>query len=255
MKLSTTFHSRRAVLVSGGISTFQNYGRYLNNLTAFYDCLVGSRYGFQPGDIEVLYANGGVYPMGGRLKTTQPATKANVRAALQSAVAVSGDNDLLVVMTTNHGDAGPPHKLLLWDPTQTLSAGELGQDLASRTTDFHFLGVFGHCFGADIFDEALHNTAGGRAVVVAASDSASYSLAPDHAYDAFLYHFTAALRGHTPQEYPADSDANGDGHVHIEEAFDFAKGMDKTKDNPQIDDKNPAGGLRPRARMTLEGLL
>jgi hypothetical protein len=206
MKLTTTFRSRRAVLISGGISPFQNYSRYLNDFTVFYDCLVSSRYGFQPGDIEVLFAQGGAYPMGGTLRMAKHATRANVRAAIQAAVAASADDDLLVVMTTNHGDAGPPHKLLLWDPPQTLSAKEFGQDLAGRNSDFYFLGVFCHCFGADMFHEVLQNTASGKAVVVAATDSASYSLAPDHAYDAFVYHFVSAARGQTPQDYPADSD-------------------------------------------------
>jgi hypothetical protein len=255
MKLSTTFKSRRAVLISGGISPFQNYARYLNDLTIFYDCLVSGRYGFQPQDIQVLFAQGGAYPMGGALRNTQHATRANVQAAIQSAVAASGDDDLLVVMTTNHGDAGPPHRLLLWDPAETLTAQQFGAELAKRQSDFHFLGVFGHCFGDEMFNESLAQGAAGRAVVVAASDTASYSLGPDHAYDAFLYHFVSAIRGQTPQDYPADSDTNADGQVDVQEAFDFARKMDKTKDNPQIDDNDPAGNPRLATRMTLEGLL
>lgn len=254
MKLSTTFQTRRAVLVSGGISTYLNYPRYLNDLSAFYSCLVGSRYGFGPTDIQVLYANGGVYPMAGRAITTQPATNRNVRSALRNAVAASSQDDLLVLITTNHGDAGPPHRLMLWDPAETLRADEVGSDLAA-SSGYHFLGIFGHCFGAEMFDQVLNNTAFDRSVVVAASDSASYALPPDEAYDAFLYHFTAAIAGETPQHYVADSDANRDGHVDIQEAFDFAVGMDTTQDNPQIDDNNSGGSPPLKEKMTLEGLL
>jgi hypothetical protein len=57
MNLHKRFKTRRALLISGGISTYQNYARYLNDLTAFYSCLVSARYGFDPNDIQVLYAS------------------------------------------------------------------------------------------------------------------------------------------------------------------------------------------------------
>jgi len=97
----------------------------------------------------------------------------------------------------------------------------------------------------------LTNTHPQRTVAVAASKTASYALPPDFAYDAFLYHFTAGLAQVTPSGYAANSDLNGDGHVDIREAFDFASNMDKTKDQPDIDD----GGSGIARKMTLEGLL
>ena len=59
MGLTIEFKERRAVLVSGGISSFQNYERYLHDLHIFHAMLCGPRYKFDPKDVKVLYANGG----------------------------------------------------------------------------------------------------------------------------------------------------------------------------------------------------
>src|SRR5258708_39798701 len=133
MNLHKRFKCRRAVLISGGISSFQNYPRYLNDLTAFYACLVSPRYSFDPADIQVLYANDGVYTMGGQTVTTQVADKANVVAALQTAENGLGADDLLVLFTTNHGDSTVPHRLNIWGAGEYLQSVDLGAELAKSS--------------------------------------------------------------------------------------------------------------------------
>jgi len=258
--LSETFSVRRVVLVSGGVGVFQNYSRYLNDLTAFYGCLVGSRYGFDPSSIQVVYANGGNYEMAGHSVTTVMATQKNVEDAIKYAILGDPaknvpkltDRDLFIFMTSNHGDSTTsPHRLLLWTPKEFLDTDDLGAALAVGKSQNHYsLGVFGHCWGGDCFQKFLANTPKNRSIVVAASKGASYALDPDNAYDAFAYHFTAALAGATPSGYHADSDANRDGHVDVKEAFEFAKKMDTTKDTPVID-----GDSVLAAKLTLEGIL
>ncbi|HTU20924.1 MAG TPA: hypothetical protein VMG10_22925 [Gemmataceae bacterium] len=256
MQLQTTFKNRRAVLISGGISSFQNYARYLNDLTAFYTCLVSSRYSFATTDIQVLYANGGVYDMGGHQVTTTVANRANVLAALHKAVKRLGSEDLLVLFTTNHGDATIPHRLNLWTPSEYLEAPDLGAELA-KSSDYFCLGIFGHCFGAKMINQVTANTTAGKGVGVAASKTASHLLPPDGAYDAFLHHFTAALALETPSGYPAAADAKKDGHIDIQEAYDFAHAMNKKQkitDQPDLHD-NAATPLDLAAKLTLEGIL
>lgn len=266
MALTTTFKQRRAVLVSGGISEFQNHRRYLHNLHIFYSLLVSPRYRFHPRDIEVLYANGGSYHFAGNAVATEEATEANLKDALDDALNATGhfvgtaaspnlplgSNDLLIFMSTNHGDdSTPPHRLLLWDPSQYITSTGFASAIKSASK-CHFLGVFGHCYGGSMISKTLSAIGGAnKCVCVAASTSASYALEPDYAYDAFLYHFTSALLGKTPANYTADADANGDGLIDLDEAFKFAMRMDSTKDIPTIDD----GGSGMRSKMTLEGLI
>jgi hypothetical protein len=249
--LTTMFRRRRAVLISGGLSAYQNYARYLNDLKAFYACLTSNLYQFAHGDIQVVYANGGIHDMGGHSVTTVAATKANVRHALHQAVVGGGSSlgqdELLVICTTNHGTA-IPNRLTLWTPQEYLTPAELGQELV-QSQDYSCVCIFGHCFGTSMFHQVKLNTT--HSVLVAASSSASYALPPDEAYDSFLYHFTAALLMNTPSDYPAASDQNKDGHISVQEAFDFAKGKNKTADKPQLDESSP--GLA--ARTTLWGVL
>src|SRR5262249_1078032 len=256
MQLKTTFGKRRAVLISGGISSFQNYPRYLNDLAAFYTCLVSGRYNFAPADIQVLYANDGLYDMGGHLVITTVANRANTVAALQKAVSGLGPEDLLVLFTTNHGDATIPHRLNLWTPAEYLEAPDLGAELA-KNSDYYWLGIFGHCFGEKMIDQVTSNTAVGKGVGVAASRTASHLLPADGAYDAFVYHFTAALALETPSGYPADADAKKDGHIDIQEAYDFACGMikkQKVADQPDLRD-TAATPLDLAGKLTMEGVL
>jgi len=256
MQLTTVFSRRRAVLISGGVDSFQNHSRYLNDLTAFYNCLRSTRYNFAAADIQVLYANGGVYSMGNDSVATREATEDNVKDALGKALLGNpktdphplGPKDLLVVFTTNHGDYSS--RLLLWGAKEYLTAGDFGKEL-SANTDHHSLGIFGHCYGADLIDPLVNNTHPDRAVAVAASTAASYALLPDCAYDAFVYHLTAAFALETPSGYPADADANKDGYVDVEEAYKFAKKKDTTADAPAF--KESKTGLA--GRLTLEGLL
>lgn len=253
MQPLSQFNTRRAVLISGGLSSSINYPRYLNNLHAFYACLVSNRYGFSSKDIQVVYANGGVYDLAGNRVRAIEATSANVLGALDHAI--KGDaspldtDDLLVVMTTNHGEATAPHRLTLWRPSEYLESTDLGNAL--RNINCYFVGVFGHRFGGEMQNQVEQNTTQGKSVFIAASDSVSYALPPDDAYDSFLYHFTSALMTTTPSIYPAFSDVDNDGHVSLQEAFNFAKQKNLTGDQPMISDRN-TGMAR---RMTLRGLL
>jgi hypothetical protein len=254
--LSFSFRQRRAVLISGGLDSYHNYPRFLNDLKIFYDCLV-NEYGYAHADIQVLYANGGTHDLAGQQIATQYCNHKNVIGALKKAVAGLSANDLFIIMTTNHGKATSPHEMKLWGVGEKLTASDLGAELAA-ISDAHLLGVFGECYGGNMFlnvQSALTKATQAKTVLVASSTSASWSLPPDDAYDAFLYYFTSALARKTPSNYPVDADGKSgtaaDGHVDIREAFEHAKSMDKTSDKPDLLDATP-----PIARrLTLQGML
>jgi hypothetical protein len=165
-------------------------------------------------------------------------------------------NDLLVIFTTNHGDNTAPHRLNLWGASDFLESTDLGTELA-KSADYYCLGIFGHCYGTQMLNQLKTNVVTGKAVGVAASSSASHLLPPDGAYDAFVYHFTAALALETPSGYAADADAKKDGHIDMLEAFNFAKAMNtkqKITDVPDLQD-NATPALALADKLTLEGVL
>ena len=216
--LQFKYRRRRAVLISGGLDSFNNYPRFLNDLKVFYDCLVNV-YRFAASDVTVLYANGGTHDMGGHQVVADYCNKARTLAAIQRAVTGLQPRDLLIVMTTNHGKASSPHDLQLWGPSEKLTAQDLGIALGG-TSDYHLLGVFGECYGGNAFLDVQTNLQPAtqqKCVLAASSTNMSWSLPPDDAYDAFLYYFTAALARKTPSGYPVDADGQGgtpaDGHI------------------------------------------
>jgi hypothetical protein len=257
MAVSTPFGKRKAVLVSGGIDRWHNYPRYLNDLTVVYCCLV-DRYGFAATDVQVVYNNGGYYDMGpGRRILTQTATRTDTMAAIDLALAGLGSNDLFLLFTTNHGQAG---QLQLWgNASQALNAADL-PGLLTKHGDPYCVGIFTQCYGETLINQFLAGAPPDKGVATSASPGASYALEPDDSYDAFAYHLTTALARQTPSGYDVDSDTNGDGEVHLQEAFDFVMALAsysafrgrKPSESPYIED-NAGGALRKR--LTLNGLL
>jgi hypothetical protein len=137
-----------------------------------------------------------------------------------------------------------------------LTSIDLGAALA-KEQDYYCLGVFGHCYGAEMFHQLLNNTAAGKGVGVAASKAASHALPPEGTYDAFLYNFTAALATETPSKYSVSADAKKDGHIDVWEAYDFACAMNVAQsvtDTPDLQD-NSARALALANKLTLTGLL
>ena len=57
-------------------------------------------------------------------------------------------------------------------------------------------------------------------------------------FDEFVYHWTAAVRGETPDGTPVDADKDEDRKVSMEEAFIYARDHDTASETPQYD-SNP----------------
>lgn len=254
-----SFSTRRAVLISGGITSQQNHSRYLNDLTTFYCCLV-DYYGFKQSDIRVVYNNDGLHDLGWRTSpvATKIATSQNAQDAIEDALKGLTDEDLFVLYTTNHGH-DVTRRLELWRG-EHLTCGKL-EELLKTNTEPYRLGVFGHCYSRTMADTFVNAPDDHKGVAVSASDVQSSSLPPDDMYDAFVYHFTAALQEETPSGHPVPSDANTDTYVDIDEAFKFVDQLKSyknlrtgglSKDDPRLHD-NVTGDLAKR--LTLKGLI
>jgi hypothetical protein len=56
----------------------------------------------------------------------------------------------------------------------------------------------------------------------------------EKAYDEFVYHWTCAIAQHDEQGQPVSSDTNGDSHVSMQEAFDYAVMHDQRPETPSL---------------------
>ncbi|TAE61049.1 MAG: hypothetical protein EAZ89_00940 [Bacteroidetes bacterium] len=90
------------------------------------------------------------------------------------------------------------------------------------------------CFGGGL----LRDLKGSNRVIVSASTEFEFSwaLPPSYQYNAFSYHFTAAVNGATHSGTPVDADSDNDGDVSILEAFLYATNADTQPETPQYED-------------------
>jgi hypothetical protein len=222
--LTIPFRQRRAVLVSGGVDSYLNYPRYLNDLKAFYRMLKIN--GFDAKDIQVVYAKGGVEDFFGDRVEPLEATVSKLSYAITTAFEGESPltkDDLFVLMTTNHGE---PHAMRLWGAEEQLTPAALGRMLGQFSEPVSVLGIFGQCYSKS-FAGAFINKAI-KTVFVTASEGQSHAL-PDGSYDSFLYHFINGLAGETVTGYPVDVVPG-----RIDSAFDFAIRYNTDGDQPAI---------------------
>lgn len=95
-----------AILIAGGGSPENNHIRYWNDLLTMYNILLGR--GFGAADIFVFYWDG--FPpdetegkLEGTMPLSGPATRSKIQRCFRDIGAVSGKNDLIYIMTNNHG--------------------------------------------------------------------------------------------------------------------------------------------------------
>lgn len=208
-----TYPQKRALLISGGLSSKWNYVRYRNDLVLWGDAL--RKRGF---DCAVCYADGaGISIAGARVRS---ATQADVNAELLQLARLAPD-DLAVVVVTNHGSRDG---FCTWGTAQvspTDLAVALGRCAATKVI------VLGQCYSG-----VFRSVAVSRAVVITACDAGEESYAcadppgPD-AYDEFLFHLADALFS-APGSAPPPT---------LRVAYDQAVTRDRRPETPGIEDR------------------
>ena len=73
----------------------------------------------------------------------------------------------------------------------------------------------------------------GRTIATACSATELSWSGPTIYYNEFVYHWIAAVAGHTPSGSIVNADYNNDGYISMKEAFDYAKSKDKANETPQ----------------------
>ena len=232
-----------ALLVSGGWNADYNYARYWNDIASIYKALK-QKYNYTDDEIIVLFANGTHSPNAdldgdGRDDIDYAATKANLTTAMTDIANHLTADGKFFFYSTNHGgqESGQNAILYLWG--ETIQDNEFA-DLSKKIKAKEAIYVMEQCYSGGMMDDILNAqprpcTLPGVCVMSAARfDEVSWAADTEGDYDEYIYHWTAAVFGKTPNGTVVNADSNGDGVVSMAEAHEYAKSHDNQNEHPQI---------------------
>ena len=233
-----------AVIISGGINTYNNWIRYWNDCSFVYQMLV-DRYGYKKENIYILMAGGkdpawenhywlvGTPNFGfgagknydldndGQEENIYPATNEYINQIFNNlSTKISNKNDLFI-FSTDHGDSDG--SMMLWNE-EKISTSEFALQLNKVSQAKSISVLMGQCFSG-AFVESLQ---GDNRIICTAANSQESSYATPrlespywkvNLYDEFVYKWIKAHKN-------LDSDINGDGKVSMLEAFKYAYAND-----------------------------
>ncbi len=240
----------RAVIVSGGRSKMFNHERYWNDCAFLYRTLRQECH-LAKDHVTLLMADGdapaadmlrdGAWGFAssatdldgdGEPDLSLAATRQNLDEVFRSLSLTLTPADRLFVFITDHGerDADGNVRLWLWDG-QSLTPRELA-DLLGQCRPATMSVLLGQCY-AGAFAQELQGE--GRVITAACSASQMSWASKERPYDEFVYHWTCAVAQHDERGAPVGSDQDGDGHVTMQEAFDYARQHDSRPETPSLD--------------------
>lgn len=232
-----------AVLINGGWDAGSNYARYWNDLAFIYKALK-EKYGYTDSEIIVLYANGTHNPNedldgDGTDDIDYAASKSNLSSVMQYVARFLSENGKFFFYSTNHGghESGHDAYLYLWG--ETIRDDEFGA-LTKKIKSRHAIYTMEQCFSGGMMDDILtaqtYPCTNPRVCVMTAAkhDEVSYSADTEGSYDEYVYHWTSAVYGQTPDGTSVNADSNGDGKVSMKEAHEYAKTNDSRSEHPVI---------------------
>lgn len=243
-----------ALLFSGGVTASANNARYLNDLREMYRTLV-STCGFKKEDIWTLYADGSPHDLDGdgQSEINWPGTAHHFVLVTQAHLpARLTSNDLLYFFTTNHGSPGIASQqagtgIWMWESgpgkLAWMSAAEVAR-LIQLSKFSHLVVCMGQCFSGGFIADAFAEISNCVIATACRHDEPSWACDSEGPFDEFLYHWTAAVRGRTPQGTPVNGDIDGDGRTSIRDAFDYARLHDSRPETPQYWESAPGLGHR-----------
>lgn len=233
-----------AIILSGGVNKNSNYERYWNDCSFIYQTLV-NKYGVPKGNIYPIMSDGNnpqadMRCISGGYKS-QPldldndgideiklaATKANIKNTLSALNNKLSKDDHLFIFVIDHGgtnDYDTNSYICLWN-YENLYDYELATMLEPFTSKFVNVNiVLGQCFSGG-FNDNLKKV--GCVVASASTGSESSWACSDIPYDEFVYQWTCAVNEATHKNVAVKSDADNNGRVTMEEAFNYAKTHDR----------------------------
>lgn len=215
-----------AILLSGGINFQGNFARYKNDLEFVYKVLVEDG-NFQEKDIQVLFANAKELEYGGEKIITQEASLNNLRNSLQEMSRRLEEDDVFLLVVTNHGGTEKGGCINLWG-TEVFSLKELADEMTQIKAQKIL--ILGECYAGNFLQYDVDN-----ACIITANMSGMLSFAnPNNPeYDEFLYHFFAYIH----EGYPDGISIKGKSENDVCKAFQYAVDMDALSPNNPVGDR------------------
>lgn len=254
-----------AVIINGGVEKLVNRERYWNDCSFIYQTLV-NRYGVPKSHIYPLMSDGND-PADDMIKADlssycsqsldldfdgideieYSATKENIMAVFNRLESILKKDDHLFLFVMDHGGCDKLTNnitnqttyhnayICLWGDSKKaenrLYNYELKELLAPFSARYVNINVvLGQCHSGG-FIESLDSLN----CVVSTScrkEESSYACS-DVPYDEFVYHWTSAINCATPNGTIVLADLDNNGHVTMEEAFEYAKKHDNKRETPQ----------------------
>jgi hypothetical protein len=245
---------RYAILFAG-----MSNKRHLNDLEFLYRTLV-DLYAFDPTHIYALSYDGTLNTQDGvqttwpgdgtayRIQITGEGTRAAFEAAIDDLKGRLQREDMLLIHTNNHGgyDGTPGTADLCTYPNMD---GYYASDFASK------LGELPRCRELIVMMEQCHaggfnapilaqSPADATSVASAALEPYSSYVSADGNWDPFARDWIAAQAGHDPfgGALAFNPDADTDGKIEAEEAFDYANAVKDPRDTPNFSESSESGG-------------
>lgn len=237
-----------AFIISGGMNKLMNHERYWNDCAFLYRTL-REDYRLSPQDITLLISDGGepgrdmLLEDGSGFATSPadldgdgqrdvwlPATLSQVETSLTEQSTRLTPQDHLFLFLVDHGGSEDGWLSYAW-----MWGGErlYATRLAELLDAFHVASmsiVVGMCHSGGFIDELWRE----NRIIITSSTAGEQSWAcSDRPYDEFVYHWTCAIAGHDPEGNKINADADGDGHVTMAEAFNYACQHDRREETPQ----------------------
>ncbi|MBO5297615.1 MAG: hypothetical protein J6B03_08500 [Candidatus Homeothermus sp.] len=237
-----------AIILSGGLNPNANYVRYWNDCSFLYQTLV-NRYGIPKNNIHVAISDGTSNNIDMNLESSdnaicsspldldfdgQPDTRyAATKSGLNQAISnISSRHNiepfkhffLFVIDHGGHDDKGS--YICLWNVNNDnddyrLYSSDLLQLLEQFITgaDIFKSAVMAQCYSGG-FIEPLRDA--GFVIATATKENELSSPMNGHKFDHFAYNWTCGMNGKDELKHTVYADSDGDGHVSMKEAFNFA---------------------------------